>query len=87
MRKWTQTELLGAEVLRCRARGLSMRQTAAELNISEDAAKRRARRINEVWGTTSAAQAVVIAALDGLLTKEDLRRAYEERRPQNGEER
>lgn len=71
---------LGMQVLRLSARGLQAPAIAEALGISHGAVKSRLKRVFDQLGARNATHAVVIAAIDGLLTREDLRAAYEDRR-------
>ena len=67
------------EVLRLLARGMHRPAIAEALGISGSAVKGRLKRIYGDLGARNATHAVVIAAIDGLLSREDLRAAYEDR--------
>lgn len=71
---------LGAEVLRYTARGYSYAETGTALGISADAVKSRHTRLYELLGARNAAHAVVIAGVEGLLSRDDLKAAFADRR-------
>lgn len=71
---------LGLEVLRRAARGQSSPEIAEAIGIAEPSVRSRLKRLYLKLGARNVTHAVVIAAIDGLLTKEDLRAAYEDRR-------
>lgn len=71
---------LALQVLRLSARGMQRPDIAEELGISEAAVKGRLRRPFLQLRARTTGHAIVIAAIDGLLTPADLRAAYEDRR-------
>jgi DNA-binding NarL/FixJ family response regulator len=78
----------GIAVLRLLARGMLRPDIAKVLGLSQAGVRSRANRIYAELGARNATHAVVIAAIDGLLTPADLRAAYEDRRTAGeGEER
>lgn len=70
----------GLQALRLFARGWQGPEIAVALGITEGAIRSRMKRLFRQLGARTTAQAIVIAAIDGLLTREDLRAAYEDRR-------
>ena len=70
----------GLEVLRMYARGMTGTEIGAVLHIAPGSVRSRMKRLYRHLGARSIAQAVVIAGIEGLLTREDLRVAYEDRR-------
>lgn len=70
----------GLEVLRMYARGMTSTGIGAALHIAPESVRSRMKRLYRHLGARIFAQAVVIAAIEGLLTREDLRAAYEDRR-------
>lgn len=75
-----RTVALGLEALRFVAAGWRNDQIAGELGITEQSVSRRLGQLYKLLRVKTAAHAVVVAAMDRLLSKADLRAAYEDRR-------
>jgi DNA-binding CsgD family transcriptional regulator len=71
---------VGVEALRLYAFGHSGSEVASRLDVSMHVIRNRMKRLYEALGARDMIHAVIICAIDGLLTREDLRAAYEDRR-------
>lgn len=71
---------LGLEALRLYVRGYGGAEVAAELHLAESSVRSRLKKLYRQIGARDMVHAVVICAIDELLTREDLRAAYEDRR-------
>jgi DNA-binding CsgD family transcriptional regulator len=70
----------GLEALRLYVRGMSATDVAAALHVEPSSVRGRLKRLYAALGARDMVHAVVICAIDGQLTREDLRVAYEDRR-------
>ncbi len=77
---------LGLEALRLYAQGMEGADVAAALHLAPGSVRGRMKKLYGHLGARNMVHAVVIAAIDGLLTREDLRLAYEDRRSTSDEE-
>lgn len=70
----------GVEALRLYIRGIPGAEVADRLHLAPASVRGRMKALYDALGARDMVHAVVICAIDGLLTREDLRAAYEDRR-------